>query len=246
MTAEQTIEYVRERTFHMSVQTSIGKSWSATCFYVARLTPSNCIVVATARHAVEFDETTTTIDWIFRCFSEDGDCIGELKFTSDHSDGQKRPYSFYKLADVAFIVLPPPDYPSQGELVAPSLEPVVVLDETQRITPGTRVGWVGFPGTVQRFLGSPELCYFEGVVSAFHKQGSRILYLVDGHNSRGVSGGPVFHWRDHDRQPEIVGIVSRYGCGDAELPGFCIFEPINPVIAFVKSQYGKDSREAQA
>jgi len=142
-------------------------------------------------------------------------------------------------------VLPPPDYSAQGELVAPQLEPIAVLHETRRITPGTRVGWTGFPGTVQRFLGRPELCYFEGVVSAFHAEGSRGLYLVDGHNSLGVSGGPVFHWLEEDRRPEIVGIVSGYDCADADLPGLCVFEPINPIIGFLKSQYGKGSREAQ-
>lgn len=245
MTVEETIEFFRSRTFHLSVETTKGQSWSATCFYIARLLPSNRIVVATARHAVDFGGTTS-IDWRFRRFSENGDCVGELRFTTDDSVEEKRPYRFNKLADVAFIVLPPPDCPSQGELIPQQLEPNPVLGETLRITPGTRVGWSGFPGTVERFLKRPVLCYYEGVVSAFHAMGNRGLYLVDGHNSRGVSGGPVFHWREKDRQPEIVSIVSGYGCGDTELPGLCIFEPINPIIGFLKSQYQRGSKEAQS
>ena len=244
MTVEETIELVRQRTFHFSIQSAQGEAWSATCFYMARLVPSGRIIVATARHAIEFSGATT-IDWVFRRFAEDGKCVGELKFTTNDSEEAKRPYRFYKLADVGFIVLPPRDYASQGELVPPGLEPLPVLHETRRITPGTRVGWAGFPATVQQYLGRPTLCYFEGTVSAFHASGSRGLYLVDGHNSRGVSGGPVFHWREDDRRPEIAGIVSAYGCADADLPGLCVFEPINPIIGFLVSQYGKGSKEAQ-
>jgi hypothetical protein len=244
MTPEATIDHLRERIFHMSVQTAEGAIWSATCFYIARLLPSNRIVVATAAHAVKFSETTK-IDWVFRRFTGDGSCVAEMRFSTNDSEELKRPYRFYKLADVAFIVLPPPDYEAHGELIPTTLEPAMVLEQTKAITPGTRVGWMGFPGTVEAFLGAPQLCYYEGVVSAFHAKGSRGLYLVDGHNSRGVSGGPVFHWRDGDHQPQIVGIVSGYGCEDADLPGLCVFEPINPVIGFLKAQYGTEPRDAK-
>lgn len=240
MTVEETVERVRDRTFHLAVQTA-GVSWEATCFYVARLLPSKRIIVATARHAIEF-ESGSTATWTVRRFSEDGACSGELTFETVHDEETKRPYRHYKHADVGFVVLPPPDYPSSGTLVPDDLEPLTVLEETRRVVIGTRVGWAGFPGIVGQHLGAPTLCYFDGVVSAFHAQGSRGVYLVDGHNSRGVSGGPVFHWRDEDHRPEVVGIVSGYGCADAELPGMCVFEPINPIIAFLKGQYSAKSQ----
>jgi hypothetical protein len=89
--------------------------------------------------------------------------------------------------------------------------------------------------SVEQALSRPQLCYFEGVISAHIMQPDRLLYIVDGHASPGVSGGPVWAWFDAVGSYAIVGIVSEYRhlFGHPELPGHCFFEPINPLMEFL-------------
>jgi hypothetical protein len=56
------------------------------------------------------------------------------------------------------------------------------------------------------------------------------IYIVDGHASKGVSGGPVWHWSTENNRAEIIGIVSEYRHLSNGMPGFCVFEPINSVL----------------
>lgn len=203
---------------------------------IARLQPSNGIVVATAAHVLRFPKGAQ-VRWCVRSLAEDGSVLGESRFTVDEGKPESRPYRFYLHGDVGFCVLPPPEQESEGQLVKDDLTPLRVISEGQRLIQGTRVAWVGFPGRVEAHLGQPQLCYFEGVVSAFHADGSRGQYVVDGHNARGVSGGPVWHWPETGTGIEIAGIVAAYGLQESDMPGFCVFEPINPVVAFVKSLY---------
>ena len=71
------------------------------------------------------------------------------------------------------------------------------------------------------------------MVSATVDKDGKRLYIVDGHNSAGVSGGPVWCWNDERQRAEIVGVVSGYGDAGGDLPGFCVFEPINPVLGYL-------------
>ena len=98
------------------------------------------------------------------------------------------------------------------------------------------MGWAGFPGIVENALGFPQLCYFEGVVSAMVNRNDRKVYIVDGHAAKGVSGGPVWHWSEEKDRIEVIGIVSQYHHTMTPLPGFCLFEPINPIIYFLHSE----------
>lgn len=80
----------------------------------------------------------------------------------------------------------------------------------------------------------PHLCYFEGVVSAMvDADNEKQIYVIVGHVTRGVSGGPMWHWDDIKKRWEICGIASQYQPFTDGMPGFCIFEPINPVIGFL-------------
>ena len=235
------VNEVRKRVFR--VQTSWnGLVRVGTAFMIARLAPSRRIIVATAKHVLDFP-ADARVDWRFECFAEDGTVIGECRFATDESNEAARPHRSYKLADIGFCVLPPPEQTSEGQLVQDDLEPLRTIPETDGVLQGTRVGWVGFPGQVEGFLRCPKLCYFEGVVSAFHRVGGRWKYIVDGHNAPGVSGGPMWCWPADGTEVVVAGIVSGYGQDHQGMPGFCFFEAINPIIAYVKSQlqpYGND------
>lgn len=177
------------------------------------------------------------VRWLIERFDEDGRCVGELLWKHDDSNVESRPYLYYKQADVGFCVFPR-GCEEKGHLVPPELMPLRVMHENLRLTPGTRLGWVGYAAQVEARLGRQELCCFEDVVSAFYAKGSRGLYIVDGHAAPAVSGGPVWHYPEDREGPEVAGIVSQYWFGEPGLPGLCAFEPINPIISFLKANYG--------
>lgn len=230
----ESIEEIRKRTFR--IVTTCGDSVRhGTGFMIARLVPSQRIVIATAKHVLEFPEDAH-VRWRFERLAEDGQITGECRFTVDEADVATRPHRYYKYADIGFCVVPPPEQQSAGQLVEANLAPLRCIAEDRRLCPGTRVAWAGYPGSVESFLRRPQLCYFEGSVSAFYSEGSRGLYIVDGHNAFGVSGGPVWYKDDKSGEIMIAGIVSGY-CQHDKLPGFCVFEPINPVVTFVKVSY---------
>jgi hypothetical protein len=98
---------------------------------------------------------------------------------------------------------------------------------------GTVVYWCGFPGVVEKYLGRSHLCLFRGVVCSMIDGPDRPRYLIDGHITRGVSGGPMWTWSKTREQTEYVGLVSGYGLIDGTMPGFCVMEPINNVLGYM-------------
>jgi hypothetical protein len=96
--------------------------------------------------------------------------------------------------DSAVIIL------SASELQLPT-ESLSMFSHEEYLTPGTEVGWMGYP-----WIAAPHLCFFSGKVSAFiHDNDS---YLIDGVAINGVSGGPVFHISRGTTT--LVGAVSAY------------------------------------
>lgn len=239
MLPSDAIEQIRNRTFRIETSWGSNPPQFGTGFMVAKYEESKQIFVATAKHILKFP-SDAQVRWCVRSLAEDGTTLGECTFTVDERDQDARPYRSYKLADVAFCVLPPQGIPSTGKLVDDDVAPLPVIGANHRLLPGTRVAWAGFAATVEAKFKQPHLCYFEGVISAFHAEGSRGYYIVDGHNARGVSGGPVWHWsEDRNGGIEIVGIVHGYGLNQSDMPGFCVVEPINPVVGFIGSEYCK-------
>ncbi|MCH8343746.1 MAG: hypothetical protein IH983_07140 [Planctomycetes bacterium] len=237
---EDAIETIRGRVFRIQTIWP-GGGRVGTAFYIADCVPSGNILIATARHLLEFPEGVT-VRWLIERFDENGQCLGELHFKHDDSQVESRPYRYYKHADVGYCVFPRSSERA-GQLVPPNLKALRVMHESLRLTPGTRVGWAGFPGQVEQYFRRPLICCFAGTVSAWYAEGSRGLYIVDGHNARGVSGGPVWHYPEDRPAPEVAGIVSGYGLGEQDMPGFCVFEPINPIISFLKANYGPGRSE---
>ena len=117
-------------------------------------------------------------------------------------------------------------------------EPVLpLIDPRKGVTEGTRVAWAGFPQTVQKQLGFPQLCYYEGVVAAMiDTKAHPPLYLLDGHNSPGVSGAPIWAYNDERSSVELVAVIVGY-LSEAQriFPGFVCATPIHPLIRYMQS-----------
>ncbi|OAI49028.1 hypothetical protein AYO44_01095 [Planctomycetaceae bacterium SCGC AG-212-F19] len=214
-------------------QPPAGQVWSsvATGFAVAIFADSRRLVLATARHVLDVPDDEM-IGWRVQQFDARGEVVRQVTFGTNKKLKSGVPYDFHKNADIGTLVLP-----RLGDdklpFARPDEVPVRVIDILSGASTGTRVGWAGFPGLVADRLGFPQLCYFEGVISAMVNRADRQIYIVDGHGGEGVSGGPVWHWSAEKDRPEVIGIVSGYQGASVDepwLPGYCVFEPINPLM----------------
>ncbi len=127
--------------------------------------------------------------------------------------------------DSAVIVARP------GTLKLPN-DSLPLLPSRSALPIGSEEGWLGFPS-----LAPSKLCFFQGSISASEEHG----YLIDGVAINGVSGGPVFFWKEDDKQVCTIGTVSAYRpnwvTGDA-LPGLSIARDVShfhEVIKKIKS-----------
>jgi hypothetical protein len=197
---------------------------SATCFTVALFRDAKRHVFATAKHVVHGFARDETVQWRIQQFDRLGDVTRSFEFESNESKKGGTPYLVHNVLDLALIWIPDEAVPHTlaGE------KPVRIIKPVMGVAAGTRVGWAGFPGQIEALLGFPQLSYFEGSVSAMVDLEQRGYYLVDGHNSQGLSGGPVWHWSHEHGRAEVVAIVSGYS-QVTEFPGFCKFESISPL-----------------
>jgi len=108
---------------------------------------------------------------------------------------------------------------------------------------GDHVAWAGFPSLAATIAGRPQPCYFEGQVSAFIATDDFVTYLLDGHNTFGVSGGPVWAKRG-ENLPRIIGVISGYHSilHAPQMPGLVIAVPIQPVRVFLEQVWGAFGR----
>ena len=70
------------------------------------------------------------------------------------------------------------------------------------------------------------------MISAAVNRNDRPLYIVDGHSAYGVSGGSLWRWTEQN-QWQVIGIMSGYSRAEEGFPGFCVFEPIQPVTHYL-------------
>jgi hypothetical protein len=208
-----------------------GKMSIGTGFIVGKMRDSQKLIIATAKHVLNFPENET-IRWKVQQFNEYSETVRTLSFGTNHRLKGDVPYRTHNSLDVGLCILPSHD--NNGKFFAKNNEvPVRIINPKFGVSTGTRVSWAGFPWVIEQTLGSPQLCYFEGVISSMVNRQNKKIYVVDGHATKGVSGGPVWHWSEERNMFEVVGIVCEYRSTDDRLPGFCFFEPINPVVYYL-------------
>jgi hypothetical protein len=230
---EETFDDIRKSTFRVETHWSGGGGSSATAFTVATFRDSKKLVLATAAHVLDCPENDT-VHWKIQQFDERGDVARQLQFATDKGMLGGVPYHTHKELDIGVFVLPATN-DKKETFARPDEEPLRVIDILSGASAGTRVAWAGFASSVEEFLQAPHLCYFEGVISVM-AHGQRLIYVVDGHLSPGVSGGPVWHWSSEKSRFEVIGIAVGYGhTQGSPLPGFCVVEPINPIMYYLET-----------
>lgn len=135
----------------------------------------------------------------------------------------------------------------------PQDECLPVAPEHQYCAEGTEVAWAGFPSIARKFTDEPIPCYFRGVVSSLVLRDEFQLYLIDGHNTLGMSGGPVWAYSSETKAVQVIAVISAYhGSGasyesqdqlDAQsnppLPGLVVAIPIQSLLRRLLKEYSQ-------
>jgi hypothetical protein len=224
-------EYIGRSIFRVETTWS-GRTATGTGFVVGMIRDSRKIILATARHCLEVPEDEV-VSWRVQHFDEFGKVDREVAFGTHKQRAGDTPYRTHKSFDVGLLVLPSRS-DADKFFALEDEKPICVIDPRKGVSTGTRVQWAGFPGEVEAALGGPQICCFGGQIAAMINRQERSHYVVDGHGMRGVSGGPVWHWSDERDRLEVVGIVAEYRPLPQGLPGFCLFEPVNPVMQYLE------------
>lgn len=177
-----------------------------------------------------------------------------LEFETDAKDG-RAPYAvtyngpFSEVLDIGFVRCPKQcvdstDFFNDLTDGMPSVGTTMPIETGwDYAAEGTRVAWAGFPGISKIIAQRPQPCYFEGCVSSLILREDYHLYLLDGHNTYGVSGGPV--WAiDNKRRVRVIGVVSSYHSHpinnnkpELQLPGLVHAAPVQPIRSFLENSW---------
>ena len=199
---------------------------------VGRYRDCGHLMVATARHVINAIPVDRAVTW---------NLLQQLDDTGE-GDRRLRPYMFadncihatrHNTLDIAVIQIPAKAFPDADPHADLYNTTVRTIDPGMGIGTGGPVAWAGFPLTVEQALGHPQLLVHTGIVAAMiHGEGKRQLYIVDGHATGGVSGGPVWHYSEDRERAEVIGMIvsapNNYRKGD--LPGYVFVEPMGPVM----------------
>lgn len=179
---------------------------------------SDFAVVATAAHVIESAKEQHLPIRITHPFSK-----SQVELSHDHYQVEISQTIDLALITVSRKVLPWPD------------KSIPLTQITH--PPGHQVGWCGFP-----VIAEDRLCFFSGFISAHIPDE---CYYVDGVAIHGVSGGPVFHWKQSNGIPVVIGIVTNYRPNkqkeDAEgelltLPGLSVVISIHKLLDKVRTR----------
>ena len=219
-------------------------------FIIAKYFSNNRIVIATAKHVLSFPEDVD-VKWKISQFDLFGKEERKLEFTSNKNLLASSFCRFHTIVDIALVFLPSIQNAFFNLLTD---MPLNTISSKMGIMNGARIGWAGFPSILEEFLGMPKLSYYEGVISCNFDQNGKLFYIVDGHGSSGSSGCPVWAWDFEKDTYFVIGLMNGY-VSDAKIiernindensdsliiknipPGYCIFESINPMIAYIESE----------
>lgn len=214
----------------------------ATAFLIDKR-PTGRLILATAAHVFKFPKEAT-VRWKLQQFDDHSRLQRETSFMTNASKTSDVPYRFHKAADVGFVFPPiAAKCPDGAAFAIPADLPLPMIAEDLMQGIGTRVCWTGYPIIVEKLVGRPTLSYAEGVISSMVNYEDKHLYIVDGTNSGGFSGGPVWFWCPKAQEFQVLGVVSGY-FQDGRFPGFCAFEPINHLRFYLKYWDTEDAKAA--
>ncbi len=205
-----------------------------TAFVLCIYKKASQFVIATAGHVIDVDEPART-EWLFAESDARLDPVRKASFVVSHDETRAKLFHRHKHTDVGILVVPGTVSRDGKLFVRDDERPLPLIDHSLAVSTGTRVAWAGYASAVESFFHTPCLCYFEGSISLLVDRPDAIYYIIDGHNTAGISGGPVWHWSEDRQRFEVVAIISAYASGVDGLPGFVIAEPIHQVTGFLRS-----------
>ncbi len=121
----------------------------------------------------------------------------------------------------------------------PSTESMSIQPASAWAAEGSQVAWAGFPALAMDIARRPQPCYYQGVISSLLIRNEFQMYLIDGHNTFGISGGPVWWINAESRVPTVIGIVSSYRFSKQmnAMPGLVAATPIQLLLSLVFQDY---------
>lgn len=248
------LERVRPYIVRFRTETDGGNETHGTGVIVAVSRPAGRVYIATAAHVVPRGQNAArTLVQVFR--EAKPDCVIEF----DIRPGEVSPevgfvYDNRSRADVGLLSLPTrpgtlKNFLDPNEVGAP------VGGDNSVPAASTRIAWAGYPGLLREsaILGRPQLCYFEGSISAFVNDADRQVFIVDGHAMPGVSGAPVWWSNELNGRIEVFGVMSQYigwsmpqefhphiQTSDSverkrdRMPGVCFVQPIRGMVKYIE------------
>lgn len=202
-------------------------------------------IIATAGHVVDHDVQDST-EWTITRLAFNGNPPRVARFVTPAEDpagaqvvwysgkwaGTKHSTQSGPCVDIGAITFSNQACP--GGFSDADEQPPRLINRGVGLTPGTPVGWAGFPEHARRMLGQAQLCCFRGVISSVVDQPNLPpMYLIDGHNTPGLSGSPVWWWNPDKSRAEIAAVVTRYSFL-AEFPGFVLATPIHILVEYFR------------
>jgi len=233
-----------------------GQEWGRGTGYIfGVLRKTQRAAITTAAHVLPLDESKRAMPgWHVRLekFDKQMRVVRTTTFsTSPHDDlyGPHVAVDPAPGADTALLLAP--RLADDGEQFFEDAD-ITVPPTLDRMgpAPATRIAWAGFPSLLAQptLFGSPHLCYYEGVVSTWAMHQERYVLVVDGHAMPGVSGGPVWYYRDGTAKVEVAGLISRYAAYETpesfhpsfsmdkanqkrdRMPGFVFVQPVTHLV----------------
>lgn len=201
--------------------------------------------IATAGHVLDgFGEGTSvwTVSRIER--DEEGQCSEYLQTFRDVGTWTSFPKmmvsGYLRDCDIGLIAVENKADGDEGRLLIDPVKypPLKVIPTTGYLQQGAKVAWAGFPGFVSEITDAFQLCYFEGIVACVPPRPA--VYLVDGHTTPGVSGGPMWILQE-DGEPIIAGVCIHYASKEKPFPGLVGFCPLQILLRHIDEMHSRPS-----
>ena len=108
---------------------------------------------------------------------------------------------------------------------------------------GSEVAWAGYADIAMQIAQRPQPCYYRGVVSSLLIREDFQLHLIDGHNTFGISGGPVWAVDAESNLPKLIAIIGGYRFNEnaQALPGLVFATPIQALLTKISVDYVEKS-----
>lgn len=212
--------------------------------------------LATAGHLLPNQDVRTRIRLIRFSFENPANPTSRIaEFTLPREDSTPKTPAYIKITDkeersrVDIGIIRAPATCTDGgawfSTADPQAEAIPIVGASEWQAEGSEVAWAGFSGIAMQIANRPQPCYYHGVVSSLLIRDDFQLYLLDGHNTFGISGGPVWAVNAETKQPKLIAVIGGYQFSgqDKAMPGLVFATPIQVLLTAIFPDYVLKSSE---